>query len=623
MPDKEPPDRRHPTPPYFQSPQSRWLLWLLVFIGVFAAWSYIGERNQPQRELSYTAFKQQLSDGAVDSITIRGQHIEGQLKSSVQGKPKTFTTTLPSISDPQLMKLLESQDVTISAKSDQPSVWSRLLISVLPWLLLIALFYYGSRKMREQMGSGGGLFSFGKSRAKRVHRLKSTTTLDDVAGCENAKNEVKEIIDFLKEPQRFHKLGANLPKGVMLVGPPGTGKTLLARAVAGEADVPFFSISGSEFVEMFVGVGASRVRDMFKEAKEESPSIIFIDEIDAIGRARGTGLGGGHDEREQTLNQILSEMDGFAPRETVIVMAATNRPDVLDPALMRPGRFDRKVTVDLPGRQARRAILDVHVRKIPLEEGIDFDSIAASTAGFSGADLANLVNEAAMRAASEHKERVGVEEFDDAYDRIVLGAKREELIDAEEKRVIAFHESGHALMARLMKHADPVEQITIIPRGQALGVTRQTPRRERYNLNQSYLSDRLCVMLGGRGAEKLIFGEASTGAAQDLRQATSLARQMVSHWGMSETFGPSAFVVEEQQSFLGQEMLQQRHFSEHTVKLIDEETRRIMNDAERIVDETLKAHREQLERLADALIEYETIEGGDLDRLIGLDQTTS
>ncbi len=614
-------NRRGPIPPNFTPSRGHWLWWLVAFFAIIAAWSYIGGHKPPQQQqdLSYSAFKQQLRDNNIKSITVEGRHVNGQLKSSSGGKPTAFTTTLLPMDDPQLMGLLNKHDVAINAKVQQPSLWPRLLIAVLPWLLLIGLFYYGSKKMRERMGGGsGGIFSFGKSRAKRVQALESNVTLNDVAGCENAKRDVKEIIDFLKDPRRYHRIGAVLPKGVLLTGHPGTGKTLLAKAVAGEAGVPFFSISGSEFVEMFVGVGASRVRDMFKQAKDAAPSIIFIDEIDAIGRSRGTGLGGGHDEREQTLNQILSEMDGFAPRETVIVMAATNRPDVLDPALMRPGRFDRKIAFDLPTRRAREAILKVHARHIALHGSIDFDGLAAATAGFSGADLANLVNEAAMRAGSHGKDSVDMEEFTDAYNRIALGAKREDLIDDEEKRVIAFHESGHTLMARLLKNADPVEQVTIIPRGRALGATRQTPERDRYNLNRSYLMDRLCVMLGGRGAEKLIFGEVSTGAAQDLKQATSTARQMVSQWGMSDTFGPSAFAVEEQQSFIGQQMLQQQHYSEHTIELIDEETRRIIEDSARIVDETLKAHREHLEKLAAALIEHETVEGPELDEILGI-----
>ncbi|HET7587018.1 MAG TPA: ATP-dependent metallopeptidase FtsH/Yme1/Tma family protein, partial [Gammaproteobacteria bacterium] len=426
--DKDPSGGQKPDPQQYQPSWTRWLLWLVISAVVVGVWFYAGQnRQQPTQELSYTAFKQQVRSGDVQSVTIEGQHVRGELKAA-KNKPAVFTTTLPPISDPQLMQLLERNNVTITARTEEASIWARLLIGIVPWILLIALFYWGSKKMRERMGSGdggGGLFGMGKSRAKRVQKINTNVTLGDVAGCENAKRDVKEIIDFLKEPARYHKLGAKLPKGILLMGPPGTGKTLLSKAVAGEADVPFFSISGSEFVEMFVGVGASRVRDMFAQAKKESPSIIFIDEIDSIGRARGAGLGGGHDEREQTLNQILSEMDGFSPRETVIVMAATNRPDVLDPALLRPGRFDRKITFELPARAAREAILRTHGRKLPLADDVDFDALAGRTAGMSGADLANVVNEAAMLAGRERHDEVHMVDFDNAYNRIVLGAQRE------------------------------------------------------------------------------------------------------------------------------------------------------------------------------------------------------
>ncbi|HET8552928.1 MAG TPA: ATP-dependent zinc metalloprotease FtsH [Gammaproteobacteria bacterium] len=619
--DNGPPNRRRPDPQNFQPSWTRWVLWLLISAVVIGAWFYIGQgqrTNRPQA-LSYTAFKQQVAANNVAAITIEGQQIRGQIKSSRTKQPVVFTTTLPPISDPGLMKLLEAHNVTIRARSQETSIWTRLAIGIIPWVLLIALFWWGSKKMRERMGNGGGgggLFGMGKSRAKRVQKINTNVTLGDVAGCENAKRDVKEIIDFLKEPERFHKLGAKLPKGILLMGPPGTGKTLLSKAVAGEADVPFFSISGSEFVEMFVGVGASRVRDMFKQAKNESPSIIFIDEIDSIGRARGAGLGGGHDEREQTLNQILSEMDGFSPREAVIVMAATNRPDVLDPALMRPGRFDRKITFELPARAARLAILKTHGRKLPLADDVDFEGLAGRTVGMSGADLANLVNEAAMLAGRERHDVVHMSDFDNAYNRIVLGAQREELVNEDEKRVIAFHESGHTLIAMLLKHTDPVNRVTIIPRGRALGATQQTPERDRYNLNESYLKDRMCVMLGGRGAEKLMLGEVSTGAAQDLKQATQMARRMISNWGMSERIGPSAFIDEEDHVFLGRSMGQPRHFSEDTARVIDEETRKLMNNAERIVDELLEQHRGTLERLANALLEKETLEGAEIKAIV-------
>jgi cell division protease FtsH len=617
--DKEPSGPQKPDPQNYQPSWNRWVLWIVISAAIIGVWFYVGQNHGQQKTqtLSYTAFKHKVGAGKVSRITIEGQNVHGLLSSGSNQQAARFKTTLPPITDPKLFPLLESHDVTIKAKTQETSIWARLAIGIIPWILLIALFWWGSKKMRERMGSGGGggLFGMGKSRAKRVQKINTKVHLTDVAGCENAKRDVKEIIDFLKEPERYHKLGANLPKGILLMGPPGTGKTLLSKAVAGEADVPFFSISGSEFVEMFVGVGASRVRDMFKEAKADSPSIIFIDEIDSIGRARGAGLGGGHDEREQTLNQILSEMDGFSARETVIVMAATNRPDVLDPALLRPGRFDRKITFELPARGARKSILQTHARKLPLAE-IDFDALAGRTAGMSGADLANLANEAAMLAGRERRDRVTMTDFDTAYNRIVLGAQREELINEDEKRVIAYHESGHTLVAMLLTHTDPVNQVTIIPRGRALGATQQTPERDRYNLNESYLKDRMCVMLGGRGAEKLILGEVSTGAADDLKQATKMARRMISHWGMSERIGPSAFIDEEDHVFLGRSMGQGRHFSEDTAKLIDEETRKLMNTAERIVDELLEQHRDILERLAKTLLEKETLEGKEVKAIV-------
>ncbi|HET7674814.1 MAG TPA: ATP-dependent zinc metalloprotease FtsH, partial [Gammaproteobacteria bacterium] len=562
MPDnRRPPGRPQPDLQNFQPSWSYWARWLLIAAAVIGVWYYAeyAQRANAAQSLSYTAFKQQVQDDKVKDITIEGQRVSGELKAEDKNGPVRFTTTLPPIDDPRLMRLLESHNVTVSARTQETSLWEQLLIGIIPWILIIALFWWGSKKMREHIGSGGGdggLFGFGKSRAKRVTQIAVGVTMKDIAGIENAKRDLTEIIDFLKEPERFHKLGAKLPKGILLMGPPGTGKTMLAKAVAGEAQVPFFSISGSEFVEMFVGVGASRVRDMFKQAKDHAPSIIFIDEIDSIGRARGAGLGGGHDEREQTLNQILSEMDGFAPRETVVVMAATNRPDVLDPALLRPGRFDRKITLELPNRAAREAILRIHARRLPLAGEIDFPGLAGRTAGMSGADLANLVNEAAMRAGRKREDQVDMDDFDDAYFRIALGAKREELIDEDEKRVIAYHEAGHALVATLLPHTDPVSRVTIIPRGRALGATQQVPERDRYNLKQSYLHDRLCVMLAGRSAEKLVFGEVSTGAADDLRQATQMAHRMISHWGMSNTFGPSAFITEEDHIFLGRTMAQ-------------------------------------------------------------------
>jgi cell division protease FtsH len=471
--------------------------------------------------------------------------------------------------------------------------------------------------MQKRMGGAGGLFDFGKSKAKRFRRTDSKLSFDNVAGLENAKQDLNEIVGYLKNPEHYRKLGAKIPRGILLMGPPGTGKTLLAKAVAGEADVPFFSISGSEFIEMFVGVGASRVRDMFESARKESPSIIFIDEIDSVGRARGTGLGGGHDEREQTLNQILGEMDGFDPHETVVVLAATNRPDVLDAALLRPGRFDRKITLDLPDKKARHAILDIHSADVPLSDDVDMDRIAALTVGFSGADLENLVNEAALYSARVNREMVNMESLLGARDKVVLGSKRELIIGDEEKNLVAHHEAGHAVVASLLPNADPLDKVTIIPRGRALGITEQIPEEEHYNLRQSYLHDRIGVMLGGRVAERLIFNEVSSGAENDLKQATRLARHMVTHWGMSEKIGPVAFRRGEEHIFLGREMTQQRDYSEHTAQVIDDEICALVKGIEKEINTLLEAHRPQLESLAGALLEKETLKAEEIQAIVG------
>lgn len=473
--------------------------------------------------------------------------------------------------------------------------------------------------MQQRLGSIGGasgLFDFGKSRAKRYRQADSELTFDNVAGLANAKRDLYEIVGYLKDPQHYRKLGAKIPRGILLMGPPGTGKTLLAKAMAGEANVPFFSISGSEFIEMFVGVGASRVRDMFESARKEAPSIIFIDEIDSVGRARGTGLGGGHDEREQTLNQILGEMDGFDPHEAVVVLAATNRPDVLDAALLRPGRFDRKITLDLPDIKARRAILDIHSADVPLNDDVDLDRISALTVGFSGADLENLVNEAALLSGREDRETVDMESLLNARDKVVLGGKRELIIGDEEKKLVAYHEAGHVIAASFLAHADPLDKVTIIPRGQALGATEQIPEEEHYNLRRSYVLDRIGVMLGGRVAEQLIFGEVSSGAENDLKQATRLARHMVTHWGMSDKLGPVSFRRGEEHIFLGREMTQQHDFSEHTAQIIDDEICALLKDIEQDIAALLKQHRPQLESLAAALLKKETLEADDIQSII-------
>ncbi len=603
----------------------RYIAWLLAIF--FFTWYWLGPTDDNIQTLSYSEFKAEIVADRIDWIEFQGDRVSGEFRQprrssdDLDKKPTTrFRTTLPPVQDTGLIPLLEQHEVEIRAMSGEAHWLAKALIGVVPWLLIIGLFWYATSRMQKRLGGlggPGGLFDFAKSRAKRFRQADSEVTFDNVAGLENAKRDLREIVGYLKDPQHYRKLGAKIPKGILLMGPPGTGKTLLAKAVAGEANVPFFSISGSEFIEMFVGVGASRVRDMFESARKEAPAIIFIDEIDSVGRARGTGLGGGHDEREQTLNQILGEMDGFDPHEAVVVLAATNRPDVLDAALLRPGRFDRKITLDLPDKIARRAILDIHSANVPLDADVDLDRIAALTVGFSGADLENLMNEAALLAGRLDRETVDMTALLDARDKVLLGGKRELIIGEEEKKLVAHHEAGHAIVAALLPNADPLDKVTIIPRGRALGMTEQIPEEEHYNLRRSYVRDRIGVMLGGRAAEQLIFGEYSSGAEDDLKQATRLARHMVTHWGMSEKLGPVAFRRGEEHIFLGREMTQQRDFSEHTAQIIDDEVRTLMKDIERDVDTLLKQHRQQLESLAAALLEKETLEADDIEEIIG------
>ncbi len=626
-------DRRGPGPAPGQSrsrlPEWRHTaFWLLVAIALGWYWAVYTSAEAPQ-PLTYTEFKAKVRDDAVTGVSFSGDRVSGELKNetsaSSNGKQAQspthlqFVTTLPPIDDPGLMPLLEQHDVDVRAQSQQMSWWWGLIVSLLPWIAIGALVWFVSRRMRERMSGAdgaGGLFGFGKSRAKRFRRREVNVTFDDVAGLRGAKEDLREITGYLKDPAHYRRLGAKIPKGILLMGAPGTGKTLLARAVAGEAQAPFFSISGSEFIEMFVGVGASRVRDLFDSAKRESPAIIFIDEIDSVGRARGAGLGGGHDEREQTLNQILSEMDGFAPHEAVVVLAATNRPDVLDPALLRPGRFDRKVALDLPDRKAREAILRIHAREVQLAEDVDLDRLAALTVGFSGADLENLVNEAALLAGRDDAASVTMALLLRARDRVVLGGKRELALSSAEKQLIACHEAGHALAASLLPQADPLDKVTIIPRGRALGATEQIPEQERHSLRESYLKDRIGVMLGGRISEQIVFGETSSGAEQDLEHATRLARRMVSQWGMSTRLGPVAFRRGEEHIFLGREMAQQRDFSEHTARVVDAEIRDLVGGIEKRVTQLLKAHRHELDMLAAALLEHETLQRQDIESLI-------
>jgi cell division protease FtsH len=605
-------------------PAWHYLAWFIV-LALFT-WFWLSPVDDNQLSIPYSQFKSEVADDQIAWVELRGDRISGEYQqsrtlSTTRGEStySGFVTTAPPLQDPALIGLLEQHQVEIRAVSGEANWLARALIGMVPWILIIALFWYGTSRMRKGLGGiggGDGLFDFGKSRARRFRKSDSELSFDNVAGLENAKRDMREIVGYLKDPQRYRKLGAKIPRGILLMGPPGTGKTLLAKAVAGEANVPFFSISGSEFIEMFVGVGASRVRDMFESARKEAPSIIFIDEIDSVGRARGTGLGGGHDEREQTLNQILGEMDGFDPHEAVVVLAATNRPDVLDAALMRPGRFDRKITLDLPDRKARRAILEIHAADVPLDDDAELDRIASLTVGFSGADLENLVNEAALLCARENRETVDMESLLNARDKVVLGGKRELIISDEEKILVAYHEAGHALVASQLPSADPLDKVSIIPRGRALGVTEQIPEEEHYNLRQSYLRDRIGVMLGGRAAEQLMFGEVSSGAEDDLKQATRLARHMVTHWGMSEKIGPVAFRRGEEHIFLGREMTQQRDFSEHTAQIIDDEIGALIKGIEQEIAQLLQQHRGQLESLAQALLEKETLEADEIQSIL-------
>ena len=603
-------------------------LWkyIIFFIFLWFAISYLSQFfSEKSVELPYSGFKQQVINENVKKIILQGDQINGDFKSVyISGKDsvkyKKFYSIIPNIDDPELIGLLEKHNVIIEAKSEDNSWLWYILILILPWVLIIGYFIFMRKrlqgKMKDFMGQGSGLFGIGKSKAKRYKRSESSVTFEDVAGLTNPKKDLQEIIDYLKDPEKYKRIGADVPKGILLMGPPGTGKTLLARATAGEAGVPFYSISGSEFIEMFVGVGASRVRDLFENAKKEAPAIIFIDEIDSVGRARGTGLGGGHDEREQTLNQILSEMDGFEPNQSVVVIAATNRPDVLDSALIRPGRFDRQITLDLPQKNARKKILEIHSHHIPLDNDVDLENLSARTISFSGADIKNLVNEAALLAGRKSKSKVGMEDFEEARDKILLGAERDEKVGENEKKLVAYHEAGHALIAKFLSNTDPLQKVTIIPRGRALGVTEQIPAEDRYNLKKEYLLNRISVMLGGRASEKLVFDDISNGAANDLKQVSILARKMVCQWGMSDKLGPVYFKKGEEHMFLGKEIAQAKDYSENTAKIIDEEVQKIVTDMEKRAIDTLKKHRIELDALAHALLENETMEKEEIDWLL-------
>ncbi|WP_027722613.1 ATP-dependent zinc metalloprotease FtsH [Maridesulfovibrio zosterae] len=587
------------------------LVWVTIMLVMIVLFNLFNQPQTSQLKLSYTDFLMRVDEGEVIQVKIQGQKISG-----VMVGDKRFVTYTPD--DPSLVSNLIKKKIEVVAEPEEEAPWyMTLFISWFPMLLLVGVWIFFMRQMQGGGGGRGGAMSFGRSKARMLNEETARVTFEDVAGVDEAKAELEEVVQFLSEPKKFTRLGGRIPKGVLLVGPPGTGKTLLARAVAGEAGVPFFSISGSDFVEMFVGVGASRVRDLFAQGKKNAPCLIFIDEIDAVGRQRGAGLGGGHDEREQTLNQLLVEMDGFESNEGVILIAATNRPDVLDPALLRPGRFDRQVVVPTPDVQGRAHILKVHTRKTPLAGEIDLDVIARGTPGFSGADLENLVNEAALYAAKNNQDHVLMVDFEEAKDKVLMGRERRSLIlTDEEKKTTAYHEAGHALIAKLLENTDPVHKVTIIPRGRALGVTQQLPVDDRHNYSKGYLEDTLVMLLGGRVAEELILNQMTTGASNDIERATKMARSMVCQWGMSEKLGPMTFGETNDQVFLGKDFGHQRDFSEDTSRLIDSEVRRIIDTAHETARQLLAEHEEDLHKLAEALLERETISGADIDTLM-------
>ncbi len=587
------------------------VLWVVLLLVGIVLWKVIqgGNASAKDTEISYTDFMDKVAKGQVQEVQIENNLARGKFRND---KSQTFHVYVPA-TNPEMLKALQSNNVSVTFKDGQGSNWPMWIFQFSPILLLGVLWFV----MIRQMQTGGNkALSFGKSRARLLSMQQKKVTFKDVAGVDEAKEELREIIEFLREAQKFQKLGGRIPKGVLLVGHPGTGKTLLARAVAGEANVPFLSISGSDFVEMFVGVGASRVRDLFEQGKKNAPCIIFIDEIDAVGRHRGAGLGGGHDEREQTLNQLLVEMDGFESNEGVILIAATNRPDVLDPALLRPGRFDRRVVVPLPDVRGREEILRVHTRKIPLADDVDLSILARGTPGFSGAELSNMVNEAALNAARCNRKSVLMYDFELAKDKVLMGAERKSmLLTDEEKKVTAYHEAGHAIVAALMPHADPLHKVTIIPRGMALGVTMQLPETDKHNYTLDYLETKIAVMMGGRLAEEIFLKQMSTGAGNDIEQATEMARKMVCEWGMSK-LGPLTFGKKDEQIFLGREIAQHRDFSEETAKEIDSEVRRFVGTAYESAKKLITENRDTLERIAQALLEREVLDANELKMII-------
>ncbi|MDB4968358.1 MAG: ATP-dependent metalloprotease FtsH [Myxococcales bacterium] len=593
-----------------------WLLLILMFVSIYQL--FTGPSKAADEKVAFGSFMQEVQNNPahIKKVTIKGEHWQGEYNDGHK-----FRTVGPGAVTADVLNKLDhagkegKQSVPYELEEkDENSLWTLLLGSWLPMLALVFIFFLF---MRQLQSGGGKAMSFGKSKAKLLGEHQNKVTFADVAGVEEAKDEVEEIIAFLKDPKKFTKLGGRIPKGVLMMGPPGTGKTLLARAIAGEAGVPFFSISGSDFVEMFVGVGASRVRDLFEQGKKNAPCIIFIDEIDAVGRHRGAGLGGGHDEREQTLNQLLVEMDGFESNEGVILIAATNRPDVLDPALLRPGRFDRRIVVPRPDVKGREGILRVHAKRVPVSAEVDLVTIAKGTPGFSGADLESLVNEAALLAARKDKEKVDMRDFEEAKDKVLMGPERKSMVISErEKRTTAYHEAGHALVAKILPGSDPVHKVTIIPRGPALGVTQQLPAEDRLSYSKDWAENRIAICLGGRIAEEIVFGQMTTGAGNDIDKATDLARKMVCEWGMSERMGPITFGHKEEQPFLGRDMGHQAAYSEDTARCIDAEVKRIVMEGYERANKALRDNVENLKRVAEALLEFETIDGADIDTVL-------
>lgn len=589
------------------------LIWVMIGLGLMVIFNKFNDQKDTRNTVPYSQFITDLESGQIKSVVIEGSNTQSEWINGIRKDDSKFTTFAPN--DPQLVNDLLKNKVIFQAKPKEESLWMNLFVSWFPMLLLIGVWIYFMRGASGGKGGGGigGVFSFGRSRAKMIDSKENQIRFSDVAGCEESKQEVMEIVDYLKDPSKYQNLGGRVPKGVLLSGSPGTGKTLLAKAIAGEASVPFFSISGSDFVEMFVGVGASRVRDLFEQAKKSAPAIIFIDEIDAVGRQRGAGLGGGNDEREQTLNQMLVEMDGFDTNTTVIIIAATNRPDVLDPALMRPGRFDRQVVVPLPDIKGREQILNVHMRKVPLANDVEAHVIARGTPGFSGADLANLVNEAALFAARRNKKLVDMHDFEDAKDKIIMGAERRSMVMKEdERRNTAYHESGHAIVAQLLPGTDPVHKVTIIPRGRALGVTMQLPEEDRYSYTKDYLVNQIAILFGGRVAEEVFMHQMTTGASNDFERATDLARKIVTRFGMTEEMGPVVYGENESEIFLGRSVTSTKHVSEATMQKIDETVRAVLEQQYKLAKQLLVDNADKVEKMAQMLLEKETIDATDI-----------